>query len=127
MLGRWQEHCPELAGPLARAQAAAGPGKRRIVVLMAYDGRDELKTAVEAATRAGSSAEFPKHLWTAHLPAVDLLVRTGDSSHLSAGFMLWSIAEARLVFPSRLWPDMTADELERLLTDAGSQERRYGA
>jgi undecaprenyl diphosphate synthase len=127
MLGRWPELCPELAGPLARARAAAGQGTRRIVVLMAYDGRDELKAAVEAATRAGASAEFPKHLWTAHLPPVDLLLRTGDSSHLSAGFMLWAIAEARLIFPSRLWPEMTADELERLITQADAQERRYGA
>ena len=127
MLGRWPELCPELAGPLAQAQAAAGHGTRRIVVLMAYDGREELRAAVEAATRAGASAEFPKHLWTAHLPPVDLLLRTGDSSYLSAGFMLWSIAEARLVFPSSLWPEMTADELERLITQADAQERRYGA
>lgn len=127
MLGRWRESCPELAGPLARAEAAAGNGPRRIVVLMAYDGRDELTAAVEAATRAGSSAEFPKQLWTAHLPPVDLLVRTGNSSHLSAGFMLWSIAEARLTFTSGMWPDTTREELERLLSQASSQERRYGA
>jgi undecaprenyl diphosphate synthase len=128
MLGRWRELCPELAAPLATAQAAASKdAKRRIVVLMAYDGRDELRAAVDAATQAGSSASFPERLWTAHLPPVDLLVRTGDSAHLSAGFMLWSIAEARLAFPSSMWPDLTADELSRLLTQADSQERRYGA
>jgi undecaprenyl diphosphate synthase len=127
MLGRWREMCPGLAEPLARAQAAAGQGPRRIVVLMAYDGRDELQAAVAAATESGSSAAFPEHLWTAHLPPVDLLVRTGDSAHLSAGFMLWSIAEARLAFPGRLWPDMSADALGLLLDQASAQERRYGA
>lgn len=127
LLGRWQELCPELGQPLAKAQAASGQGARRIVVLMAYDGREELVAAVKTAADAGASADFPARLWTAHLPPVDLLIRTGNSSHLSAGFMLWSIAEARLAFPSLMWPDMTADELGRVLTEAGSQERRYGA
>jgi undecaprenyl pyrophosphate synthase len=57
---------------------------------------------------------------------VDLLLRSGDSAHLSAGFMLWRIAEARLAFVSEPWPAVTPAILRRELTAAGAQARRYG-
>jgi undecaprenyl diphosphate synthase len=127
ILGRWRELCPELERAVAIAEAAQGRGTRRVVALMAYDGKEEIQAAVSLAERAGNSQDFADRLWTAHLPPVDLLLRTGGSAHLSAGFMLWSIAEARLAFPDSLWPDFTADALAELLSQANRIERRYGA
>jgi undecaprenyl diphosphate synthase len=54
--------------------------------------------------------------------AVDLLIRTGDGP-CHSDFMLWEVAYARLHRADCLWPDFTAHDFTRALTDysAGNQ------
>ena len=119
VVGAWERDCPMLGA------APAGEGRRRLVCLMAYDGREEIEVASRRAAAAGNAGEIAPHLWTAHLPPVDLVIRTGGESHLSAGFMLWQIAEARLAFLSEMWPALTPDRLRDVL--ASQPDRRFGA
>jgi undecaprenyl diphosphate synthase len=56
---------------------------------------------------------------------VDLLVRTGGERRLS-DFLLWESAYAELAFLDQLWPDLTEGDLEVLLADFASRDRRYG-
>ena len=93
---------------------------------MAYDGRDEIRAAVARLTR-GEVQALEDGLWTADLPDVDLLIRSGDSAHLSAGFMIWRISEARLCFVPELWPAVGPDQVRALMASAGTSARRYGA
>lgn len=126
-LGRWPELCPALGGAVATACAAAGPGPRRLVLLMAYDGRDELRAAADRLGGGGPDATaFERALWTGHLPRVDLVLRTGGEAHLSAGFLLWQIAEARLAISRRTWPDFDPRALRATLRRAEAVDRRYG-
>lgn len=126
-LGRWPELCPGLRGPVDTARAAAGPGPRRLVLLMGYDGRDEVRAAAEALGGGGPDAEtFGRALWTGSLPPVDLVLRTGGEAHLSAGFYVWQIAEARLAFSRRTWPDFDPRALRAVLRRAAAVDRRYG-
>jgi undecaprenyl diphosphate synthase len=60
------------------------------------------------------------------LPPVDLLVRTGGERRLS-DFLLWESAYAELAFIDRLWPDLTEGDLDMLLADFASRDRRFGA
>lgn len=123
--GRIEALCPSLLPAIAHATERSGSGPRRVVLLMAYDGRDELREAASAL--AGGRAEsLEAGLWTGHLPDVDLLLRSGGSAHLSAGFMLWRIAEARLAFLDEPWPAVTTELLRRELEHATGQARRYG-
>lgn len=124
VLGRWPELCPALSEPVRIATAAAGQGRRRLVVLMGYDGREEILAAAAAA--GGDRQAFEAALWTGGLPPVDLVVRTGGEPHLSAGFLLWWIAEARLVFSPVLWPSFSAGDLQSALADFAHAERRFG-
>lgn len=125
-IGRWRELCPQLTGAV-EALPAPRPGGRRLVLLMAYDGRDELRAAAEALGGGGADAEsFGRALWTGHLPPVDLVLRSGGEPHLSAGFLLWQIAEAQLWFSPRLWPDVDAEELHLALAACARAERRMG-
>jgi undecaprenyl diphosphate synthase len=75
----------------------------------------------------GEVQELEQGLWTADLPDVDLLIRSGDSAHLSAGFMIWRISEARLCFVPELWPAVSPEQVRELLASAGASSRRYGA
>jgi undecaprenyl diphosphate synthase len=125
--GRWREICPEIEPALQAAQAASGPWPRTLVLLLAYDGRDEIRDAARRLRGGGPDDEaFGRALWTGALPPVDLVVRTGGEPHLSAGFLLWQIAEAQLEFSQLLWPDYSADALRETLARHAATERRFG-
>lgn len=62
---------------------------------------------------------------TAGLPPVDMLVRTGGEQRLS-NFLLYQCAYAELFFTKTLWPDFSADELEKLVAEFYERNRRFG-
>jgi undecaprenyl diphosphate synthase len=127
--GRWQELCPAIGSGVDAALAAAGPGPRprRLVLLMAYDGREEIRAAAEALGGGGPGSDaFGRATWTGALPRVDLLVRTGGDPHMSGAFMAWSAADAQLAFPKVRWPAFTPELLEGILRGYAQTERRYG-
>jgi len=103
--------------------------------LIAYDGVEEMLQAVRAiisearqyTSFALSRQEIKKRLLTKDLPPVDLVIRTGGEPHLSAGFMMWDIANAQMVFSEKLWPDYTPEDFEQALLEFQKRERRFGA
>lgn len=64
-------------------------------------------------------------LFTADLPAPDLLIRTSGEKRLS-NFLLWQLAYAELMFVDTLWPDFNPDHLAAALADFGGRDRRFG-
>jgi len=126
-LGRWPQLCPQIQPGIDAARHAAGAGPRTLALLMAYDGRDELLAAADRLAGSGGSRDaFAAALWTGALPPVDLVIRTGGEPHLSAGFMLWQIAEARLHFSDKLWPDFAPADVGEALAAYAATERRFG-
>lgn len=125
--GRWRSLCPDIEPGVAAIRGAAGVGARRLVLLMGYDGREEIRAAAQALGGAGESlADFGRATWTGGLPPVDLLIRTGGEPHNSAGFMAWSAADAQLAFPQVLWPAFTPELLAGILRTYGVTGRRFG-
>ncbi len=136
VLGRWEELFPERTKKIIRRleKATAGFGPRKLTFLMAYDGRDEMQSAVVKIAEAKAKdpnllidRELIKNsLWAADLPPVDLVIRTGGEPHWSAGLMMWDVAEARLYFTEVTWPDFDPGEFRKALGAYGATERRYG-
>ena len=124
VFGRWEELAPGITAGVEAARASAGSGPRRLVLLMAYDGREELAAA--AAHAPQSVAELADSLWTASLPPVDLILRTAGEPHLSAGFLLWHIAEAQLTFVDPPWPACTPEDLRAAFGEFAKRDRRFG-
>jgi len=56
---------------------------------------------------------------------VDILIRTGGEKRLS-NFLLWQSAYAELFFTQKLWPDFTTHDLENIITNFKTIERRFG-
>ncbi|QOP41174.1 di-trans,poly-cis-decaprenylcistransferase [Sulfurimonas marina] len=56
---------------------------------------------------------------------VDLLIRTGGDHRLS-NFLLWQAAYAELFFTDTLWPDFSAQELDKIIKKFKKVERRFG-
>ncbi len=128
---------PEQLAELGRAeQAAAGNQGMCLNLVLDYDGRVEITDAaarvaeeIEAGSLTPEDADeeqIARHLYRPELPDVDLLIRTGGETHL-AGFMLWQIAYAELVFFDTKWPEFTPDDLAAAIAEFGRRTRKFGA
>jgi len=75
-----------------------------------YGGRDEILHAVRRLTAEGcalaqlSEETFERYLYTAGMPDVDLIIRTGGELRTS-NFLIWQAAYAEYVCADVLWPD----------------------
>ncbi len=58
-------------------------------------------------------------------PAPDLLIRTGGERRLS-NFLLWQCAYTELYFSDVLWPDFSAEHVDKALIDFAGRDRRFG-
>ncbi len=75
---------------------------------------------VSAATLKGAL------LLPADLPPVDFPICTGGEPHLSAGFLMWDIANAQLYFDDVLFPDFDVAHLQTALDDYARRTQRLG-
>jgi undecaprenyl diphosphate synthase len=69
--------------------------------------------------------EIHRHLYTAHMPDPDLLIRTSGEMRLS-NYLLWQIAYTEIFVTERLWPDFRGIHLLEAIADFQRRERRYG-
>jgi undecaprenyl diphosphate synthase len=97
--------------------------KLYLQIALSYGGRDEILKAAqryaedvrEGRTDGGTLTEevFESYLYTAGVPDMDLVIRTGGDHRLS-NFFPWQTTYADLYFTDVLWPDFS----EALLQDA---------
>lgn len=137
VLGEWTRHLSQDAQAAIREAmaATAAYADQMFTVLLAYDGVGEMVRAVRGVAQAArrdpslrvTAPLLKAHLVTGDLPAVDLVIRTGGEPHWSAGFMMWHVANAQLVFSDRLWPDFTPRDLAAAIREYRLRERRFGA
>ena len=66
-----------------------------------------------------------RHLYTAHMPDPDLLIRTSGEMRLS-NFLLWQIAYTEIYVTERLWPDFRGIHLLEAISAFQQRERRFG-
>jgi len=97
-----------------------------------YGGHVEIVDAVRRIVAEGIPPEkideklFSSYLYTAGLPDVDLLIRTGDELRLS-NFLIWQTAYSEYYFTQALWPDFTKEDIDKALLAYSQRERRFGA
>ena len=56
---------------------------------------------------------------------IDLLIRTSGEERIS-NFLLWQLSYSEFFFTPTLWPDFTAKELNKIITDFEQRTRRFG-
>lgn len=133
VLGRWQELIDNTGvheGIANLQQQTVGFQDRNLTILLGYDGQSEMLAALNhlsVTKQAIDAATLRAALWTADLPPVDLVIRTGGEPHWSAGFMMWHVANSQLHFTEQLWPEFNAKSLNTALEDFKQRGRRLGA
>ena len=96
-----------------------------------YGGRREILDAVrriidEDIPRQNIDEKlFNGYLYTAGLPDVDLMIRTGGELRVS-NFLIWQAAYSEYYFTKVLWPDFGREEIARALQAYGQRQRRFG-
>ena len=98
-------------------------------IALNYGGRAEITEAFRRLSAEGKSEitedDITNALYTANLPPVDMIVRTGGDLRLS-NFLLWQAAYAELYFTDTLWPDMDDEAVDAAIDSFYSRKRRYG-
>ena len=127
IIGDWQALAPDIVSMLEDALVQTSKGSRTLAVALNYGGQAEI---IHAARRAAGQGEITQqtieaNLFTAGLPALDLLIRTSGEVRLS-NFLLWQAAYAEMLFVDTLWPDFTPEHLHQALEDFANRERRFG-
>lgn len=104
--------------------------KRIVNLAINYGARDELlhafrQLAARGENRDITEADITSALYTKDSPELDLIVRTGGDMRIS-NFLLWQAAYAELYFTDVLWPDFTAEDVDKAIEVFKSRKRRYG-
>lgn len=133
-IGHWREQFPENLKKILEKgiETTKGHDQYFLNFFLAYSGDDDMLQAVQHITGEGlapgmvTDQVIKAHLMTAELPDVDLLIRTGDDPHLSAGFMMWETKNAQLYFPNCHFPDFDAVQFQLALEEFQRRQRRFG-
>jgi len=111
----------------AKEMTAHCTGLRQILAIN-YGAHDEILRAINKSLHVKGEITkeiLESNLDTAGIPPVDILLRTGGDYRLS-NFLLWQSAYAELFFTKTLWPEFSMGELEAIISEYKSTERRYG-
>jgi undecaprenyl diphosphate synthase len=96
-----------------------------------YGGRAEIVDAVRRLIEHGALGseidenKFSEYLYTANMPDVDLLIRTGGDLRIS-NFLLWQTAYSEFYSSEIWWPDFDGEHIDAALNAFGVRQRRFG-
>ena len=94
-----------------------------------YGGRSEITRAVNQFIAQGKTSvtedDISEALYTKDSPTVDMIVRTGGDLRIS-NFLLWQAAYSELYFTDKLWPDLSADDVDAAIEEFKKRKRRFG-
>jgi undecaprenyl diphosphate synthase len=102
-----------------------------VVLCLNYGGQQEIADAVVALIAQGitpdevTTERLAEEMYAPEVAPVDLIVRTSGEQRLS-GFMLWRSDYAELIFVEKHWPDFAVSDLDAVLEEYASRQRRFG-
>lgn len=135
-IGERQMLDADIVEQMAKIEAeTAHNDKMTLCIAISYGARQEIVNAARKiavlARREDILPEdvdikmFSDMLYTKDVPDPDLVIRTSGEQRIS-NYLLWQIAYAEFFFTPTLWPDFGKGELERIINDFNTRERRYG-
>ncbi len=135
-IGRTHELPPEVQDKMQwAADATARNTGTTLTLALNYGGRSEMVDAFRSLAAELkhkhispdliTEEDIHRHLYTAHMPDPDLLIRTSGEMRIS-NYLLWQIAYAEIFVTERLWPDFRGIHLLEAIADFQRRERRFG-
>jgi undecaprenyl diphosphate synthase len=120
---------------ILQAQERSKVYSSQLNVCLNYGGRDEIIRAAKAFARDVAQGKrnpeelsegvFDTYLDSAGIPDPELIIRPSGEERLS-NFLLWQCAYSEFVFMDVLWPDFSAEDLDRAIAEYHRRNRRFG-
>ena len=135
-LGRRDRVSQEILDIMDEAETeSAGNSDATLAIHFNYGGHAEIIDAARhlvADVQSGranlaemTDDKFRLYLYHPEVPDMDMMVRTSGEQRVS-GFALWRIAYSELMFLDKKWPDMSEDDIDGILNEYASRQRRFG-
>ncbi len=110
-------------------EVTAGYDGLGLNIALGYGGREEIVDAVNRALGEGprhiTEADLRHFLYLDGVPDPDILIRTGGERRIS-NFLLFYISYTELFFLDKYWPELTREDVARVLDEFYRRQRRYG-
>ena len=107
----------------------------QVNICLNYGGRDELVHAARAFAADVAAGKYrpedlteallSNYLYSSDVPDPELIIRPSGELRTS-NFLLWQSAYSEYVFMNVLWPDFSADDLDRAIEEYQRRNRRFG-
>ena len=104
-------------------------------LLFCYGGQQEIVAGVQSCVKAVQAGELDintldvptlkRYLWSGDIPDPDVVIRTGGASRLS-NLLLFYVAYSQLYFLETLWPDLTPEQVDDIVTEFNGGKRNFG-
>ncbi len=128
-LGDKAPFSPSLRKKMEDIEKISAHHTRIVNLAINYGGRSEITNAFNQLLASGADKvreeDISKALYTKESPELDMIVRTGGDIRIS-NFLLWQAAYAELYFTDKLWPDLTAEDVDKALEEFNRRQRRFG-
>jgi len=119
----------KMKNEMARVEKLTESRTKTLCIAMNYGGRGEIVDAVNHLIASGKTSvteeDITNTIYSGAVPPPDMIIRTGGEVRLS-NFLLWQSAYSELFFTDTLWPDLTTEEVDRLIDTYYQRNRRYG-
>ena len=135
-LGRTEKLPPKLVRELNKTVEITSKYTGLILALaLNYGSREEIVDAVKKICQNCIDQKLTvkqidehcisENLYSAGLPDPDLLIRTSSEKRLS-NFLLWQLSYTEFYVTDTLWPDFTAEDLDKAVIEYSKRVRRLG-
>ena len=128
-LGDKAPFSPSLRKKMEYIEKISAHHTRIVNLAINYGGRSELVNVFNELAKEGKTElcedDITNALYTKDSPELDMIVRTGGDIRIS-NFLLWQAAYAELYFIDKLWPDLTADDVDKAIEEFNRRQRRFG-
>lgn len=135
-LGRTEKLPPRLVRELQKTvEITSEYTGLTLALALNYGSREEIVDAVKKISQDCIDGKMNieqideqcvnENLYSAGLPDPDLLIRTSSEKRLS-NFLLWQLSYTEFYVTDTLWPDFTADDLDKAVIEYSRRARRMG-
>ena len=101
--------------------------KKKLLIFLNYSGRKDIKMQYTQRNIISDyqNNSFNKNLVTNNIPDPEILIRTGGYQRIS-DFMLYQIAFTELFFLKKLWPDISNNDVKKIIFNFKLIKRKFG-
>ena len=101
--------------------------KKKLLIFLNYSGRKDIKMQYTQRNIISNyeNNSFNKNLATNNIPDPEILIRTGGYQRIS-DFMLYQIAFTELFFLKKLWPDISNNDVKKIISNFKLIKRKFG-